>query len=63
MSPCNQGVFQLLKEVTFRGILVFCNSLRHQQFHQALTAFFLCPKDSHGLWTVALEHTGHGEKR
>jgi hypothetical protein len=23
MSPENQGVFQLLKEVTFRGILVF----------------------------------------
>ena len=26
MSPENQGVFQLLKEVTFRKILAFCNS-------------------------------------
>ncbi len=25
MSPGNQGVFQLLKEVTFRKILAFCN--------------------------------------
>ncbi len=26
MSPGNQGVFQLLKEVTFRRILTFCSS-------------------------------------
>ncbi len=26
MSPANQGVFQLLKEVTFRGILTFYSS-------------------------------------
>ena len=26
MSPENQGVFQLLKDVTFRRILAFCNS-------------------------------------
>jgi len=26
MSPENQGVFQLLKDVTFRGILAFYNS-------------------------------------
>jgi len=26
MSPGNQGVFQLLKEVTFRGILAFYSS-------------------------------------
>ncbi len=28
MSPGNQGVFQLLEEVTFRGILTFCSSRR-----------------------------------
>jgi len=27
MSPGNQGVFQLLKEVTFRRILAFCSWL------------------------------------
>ena len=26
MSPGNQGVLQLMKEVTFRGILISCNS-------------------------------------
>jgi len=26
ISPENQGVFQLLKNVTFRRILAFCNS-------------------------------------
>jgi len=26
MSPKNHGVFQLLKEMTFRRILVFCSS-------------------------------------
>jgi hypothetical protein len=28
MSPENQGIFQLLKEVTFRENPAFCNSMR-----------------------------------
>ena len=31
-APKNQGVFQLLKEVTFRIILVFCNSQKWSYF-------------------------------
>jgi len=32
MSPGNQGVFQLLKEVIFRRILVFYNALKWGHF-------------------------------
>ena len=32
MSPGNWGVFQLLKEVTFRRILIFCSSLSNQDW-------------------------------
>ncbi len=32
MSPGNQGVFQLMKEVTFQRILTFCNSEKWGRF-------------------------------
>jgi hypothetical protein len=32
MSPENQGVFQLMKEVVFRGILIFCSSRKWDYF-------------------------------
>jgi len=32
MSPGNQGVFQLLKEVTFRRILAFYDSIKWGRF-------------------------------
>jgi hypothetical protein len=32
MSPENQGVFQLLNEVTYRGILAFYNSRKWGHF-------------------------------
>jgi len=32
MSPGNQGVFQLLKEVTFRRIVGFCSSRKWGHF-------------------------------
>ncbi len=36
MSPGNQGVFQLLKEVSFRRILAFYNSRKWGHFRGAL---------------------------
>jgi hypothetical protein len=36
MSPENQGVFQLLKEVTFWRILKFCNSRKWGHFGEIL---------------------------
>jgi len=36
MSPRNQGVFQLLKEVTLRRILAFCSSRKWDYFKPTL---------------------------
>ncbi len=39
MSPGNQGVFQPLKEVTFREILTFYNSRKWGHFSGVLSLF------------------------
>jgi len=41
MSPENQGVFQLLKEVTFRKILAFYNSRQGDRFPTHNKGIFL----------------------
>ena len=40
MSPGNQGVFQLLKEMAFRRILVFYNSRKWSHFGGAMSLFW-----------------------
>ena len=35
MSPGNQGVFQLMKEVTFRRILAFCIAYSDSRLQEA----------------------------
>ena len=49
MSPENQGVFQLMKEVTFRGILVFYN-LRKWGYFEGAWAVAQCASG----WLVGL---------
>jgi len=41
MSPENQGVFQLLKEVNFRRILAFCSSRKWGHFEWRLACIRL----------------------
>ena len=48
MSPGNFGVFQLLKEVTFRRILVFCSSRKWGHLESALGLLMSCD------WLVGL---------
>jgi len=58
MSPENQGVFQLLKEVTFRRILTFYNSRKWCHFWGGLsTVLVACITVTGSVIIIVVKHS------